>query len=136
MKSLMFPFRLDPRGLFAVTSSYPEIVRGQVIDALMTNLGERVFRPRYGCDLQAALFDPTDELVRADAASLIKTRLEQLVTRALVRLVSIDEGTPGSVVITVVYRASLYSTDTQVAVPVASEFLNRQQAIIQGAVNA
>ena len=28
----------------------------------MTNQGERVFRPRYGCDIQAALFDPRDEL--------------------------------------------------------------------------
>lgn len=136
MKTLMFPFRLDPRGTLAVTTNYHEVVRGQVIDALMTNLGERVYRPRYGCDVQAALFDPTDELVRADAASLIKTRLEQLVTRALVRRVSIAEGTIGTVVITVVYRPSLYSTDTEVAVPVASEFLNRQQALIQGGGNA
>jgi phage baseplate assembly protein W len=134
MKALMFPFRLDPRGVFAATTNYNEIVRGQVIDALMTNLGERQYRPRYGCDIQAALFDPTDELVRADTASIIKSRLEQLVTRALIRNVSIAEGTPGTVVITIVYRASLYATDTTVAVPVASEFLNRQQAITQGAV--
>ena len=64
-------------------------MRGQVIDALMTNLGERVFRPRYGCDIQAALFDPTDELVRRDAAGQIKNRLEQLVTRAIVRSVTV-----------------------------------------------
>ena len=47
-------------------------MRCQVIDALMTNQGERVFRPRYGCDIQAALFDPTDELVRRDAGAQIK----------------------------------------------------------------
>jgi len=134
MRALMFPFRLDPRGTMATTTNYAEIVRGQVIDALMTNLGERQYRPRYGCDIQAALFDPTDELVRADAASMIKQRLEQLVTRAIVRKVAVDPGTPGTVVITIVYRASLYATDTEVTVPVSSEFLNRQQAIIQGAV--
>jgi uncharacterized protein len=136
MKTFSFPFRLDTRGMMALTPTYAEVVRGQVIDALMTNLGERVFRPRYGCDIQAALFDPTDELVRADAASMIKTRLEQLVTRALVRSVTVDEGNVGTVIITVVYRASLYATDTTVAVPVASEFLRRQEAIIQGAGNA
>jgi len=135
MKALMFPFRLDPRGTFAATTNYAEIVRGQVIDALMTNLGERQYRPRYGCDIQAALFDPTDELVRADAASMIRQRLEQLVTRAIVRSVEITEGNPGTVIITILYRASLYATDTVVTVPVSSEFLNRQQAIIQGEVN-
>ena len=55
---------------------YEDLVRSQVIDALMTNQGERVFRPRYGCDVQAALFDPTDELVIKDAASRLKQALE------------------------------------------------------------
>jgi phage baseplate assembly protein W len=129
MKAIDFPFRLAPGGAIAMTPDYNHVVRAQVIDALMTNLGERVFRPRYGCDFQSALFDPTDELVRRDAASLISTRLQQLVTRCIVRSVDVAEGNPGTVVITVVYRCSLYATDTSVAVPVASEFINRQHII-------
>ena len=66
-ESISFPFRFVS-GNIAATNTYDEIVRGQVIDALMTNQGERVMRPRYGCDIQAALFDPRDELVRKDAA--------------------------------------------------------------------
>ena len=54
-----FPFHLDSSGHIAATATYEEVVRCQVIDALMTNQGERVFRPRYGCDIQAALFDPS-----------------------------------------------------------------------------
>jgi phage baseplate assembly protein W len=133
MKALKFPFHLDTTGALATTVAYPDIVRGQVIDAVMTNLGERVFRPRYGCDLQSALFDPVDELVRRDAASQIKQRLSMLVTRAIVRRCTIEEGEPGTVVITIVYRPSLYSTDTVLAIPVASEFLNRQ-AMLQGGI--
>ena len=129
MKALLYPFSLSPNGHLAETTDYNQIVRGQVIDALMTNLGERVFRPRYGCDVQAALFDPQDELVRHDAAGQLKGRLEQLVTRAIVRSVTIavSDPEPGYVTIRVMYRASLYDTDQEVAVPVASEFLARMQ---------
>lgn len=147
MKALDFPFRLEGRGQFAMTPNYNRIVRAQVIDAVMTNLGERVMRPRYGCDFQAALFDPSDELVRRDAASMIKTRLEQLVPRAIVRNVTVEvpssltqtssnAAEPGTVIITIVYRPSLYDTDTVLAVPVASEFIARQAAIQRGQVNA
>ena len=116
---------LPPRHLRAgsqETLTYDDLVRGQVIDALMTNQGERVMRPRYGCDVQAALFDPTDELMRRDAASHLKTRLEQFVSRAIIRSVAIStsdyaaptpdiRSEPVTVIITVVYRASLYATD-------------------------
>jgi phage baseplate assembly protein W len=131
MRALWHPFSLAPGGKLADTSDYAQIVRGQIIDALMTNLGERVFRPRYGCDIQAALFDPSDELVRRDAAGQIKHRLEQLVTRAIIRSVIVTAGDPqpGYVTVKVVYRPALYATDAEIAVPVASEFLNRQRAI-------
>jgi phage baseplate assembly protein W len=136
VKAIDFPFRLKSGGAIATTPSYGHLVRAQVIDAVVTNLGERVMRPRYGCDFQAALFDPSDELVRRDAASMIKSRLEQLVPRAIVRSVDIDipdyasqtvfsAAEPGMVVVSIVYKASMYATDTQVAIPVASEFIAR-----------
>ena len=45
MRALLYPFSLAPGGKLAETSDYAQIVRGQVIDALMTNLGERVYAP-------------------------------------------------------------------------------------------
>jgi len=59
-KSINFPFTIGPNGIVVETTSYEMVVRAQVIDALMTNQGERVFRPRYGCDIQSSLFDPSD----------------------------------------------------------------------------
>jgi uncharacterized protein len=136
VRAILYPFSLAPGGKLADTSDYAQIVRGQVIDALMTNLGERVFRPRYGCDIQAALFDPSDELVRRDAAGQIKHRLEQLVTRAIIRSVTVTaaDPEPGYVTVKVVYRPALYATDAEIAVPVASEYLNRQRAIPIGEI--
>ena len=138
MRAIQYPFHLDRNKNVAECTSYDDIVRGQVIDALMTNQGERVFRPRYGCDVQAALFDPNDELVRRDAAAFLKTKLEGLVVRATIRSVTLSEqlgfaspsplyhSDPSTIVITVVYRATLYATDTTINIPVASEFVRRQ----------
>jgi phage baseplate assembly protein W len=126
--AITFPFHLDASGKPAITNSYEEVVRAQVIDALMTNQGERVFRPRYGCDVQAAIFDPSDELMRRDAGGQIRQRLEQLVPRCIVRDVKVEvptSGPRGVIMITILYRPSLYSTDTSLTVPVASEFIDR-----------
>ena len=125
--AISFPFRLNPNGTIATVLSYEELVRGQVIDALMTNQGERVFRPRYGCDIQSALFDPVDELVRQDAASVIKNKLENFAPRCVVRAIEIELGEPGMVYINIVYRPSLVSTDQTLQVPFSSEFLARSR---------
>lgn len=138
MKAIQYPFNIGLGGNVKSTVSYEDLVRGQVIDALMTNRGERVMRPRYGCDVQAALFDPQDELVRRDAAALIKERLSQYVRRAFVREVKIEiglddprggifePGAAGVVLISVTYRVSMYGTDTTVTVPTSSAFVSRQ----------
>jgi uncharacterized protein len=125
MRALSYPFSLAPNGGIASTTTYEQIVRGQVIDALMTNQGERIMRPRYGCDVQSALFDPSDELVRRDAATVIQTHLEQFVPRCIVRSASIELGKPGIVYVNIVYRPSLFSADTSVQIPLSSEFLAR-----------
>jgi len=125
VKAIGIPFRLTGRTV-TDTSNYYEIVRGQVIDALMTNQGERVFKPRYGCDIQAALFDPTDDLNRHDAASLIRTRLESFVPRCVVRDITIDTPDASSTVyINIVYRVSSLADEVTLTVPIApSEFFS------------
>jgi phage baseplate assembly protein W len=126
MRALSFPFRLNARGKLSEAMSYSEIVEAQIIDALVTNLGERVMRPRYGCDIQAAIFDPSDELQRQDAAGLLKTRLGNLVPRALIEGVTLVDGNdPSTMVFNITYRPTPYSEATNVAVPVASEFITR-----------
>ena len=146
MKAIRSPFQITMSGGVAKSRGYNDIVRGQIIDALMTNQGERVMRPRHGCDILASVFDPSDELVRRDAASFIKQRLTQFVQRALITKVTVNLGSSlgrggessgpwvsndaiGQVDIRVSYRPSLYATDTEIEIPVSSEFLRRQIAI-------
>lgn len=127
MQAIKFPFSVSNGRTVQGTSSYDEIVRGQVIDALMTNQGDRVFRADYGCDIQSALFDPSDELVRADAATYIKEKLQRYVPRCVVSTVRIEspDDEPGVIYISVVYRTSVYQSDQTLKVPVSSEFIQR-----------
>lgn len=131
--AIRIPFQIIG-GRVQAANTYEEVVRGQVIDALMTNRGERVFRPMYGCDIQAALFDPRDELVRRDASRLISNRLESLVPRCTVTSVSIETPSEGPLVyVTIVYRPSPLSSEVSLTVPVSSssEFFTRATELQQ-----
>lgn len=136
MRAIAIPFRFTGE-VVAETTHYPDVVRGQVIDALMTNRGERAFRPRYGCDIQSTLFDPRDELVRVDAASIIKNRLSQMVPRCVVTSVSVvAPGASTELFIKVGYKPSLLAQEVEVSVPVSSsEFYARSTSEL-GAANA
>lgn len=130
MKAIKFPFAIANGRSLQITSSYDDVVRGQVVDALMTNQGDRVFRAEYGCDVQAALFDPSDALVRADAANYIKERLQRYVPRCVVNSVVVEspDTEPGVIYISVVYRTSVYNSDQVLKVPVSSEFIQRNMS--------
>jgi hypothetical protein len=118
MRALRVPFQITGTKIGVITD-YNEIVRAQVIDALMTNQGERVFRPLYGCDIQAALFDPTDELARHDAAAIIRERLRNLVPRCTIRYVLIEAGEDGQVDIKISYQASSVTGEATLNVPLS-----------------
>jgi phage baseplate assembly protein W len=135
MRALQVPFRVQG-GKVGTTTNYDEIVRGQVIDALMTNQGERVFRPHYGCDLQSALFDPRDELERQDAASIVRTRLAnantgpdgRVLLRASIRYVIIEtSGVPEAEVdVKISYQSSSVGGESTLTIPLpSSEFFGR-----------
>jgi phage baseplate assembly protein W len=130
VRSISFPFQFTTSKHKVVeTKTYDEVVRAQVIDALMTNQGERVFRPRYGCDVQSALFDPRDELVRQDAAALLTQRLEEFVPRCMVRSINFtlppDDST---VLVNIVYRPAPTATDVALSIPLpSSEYIARSR---------
>ena len=126
MKAIRIPFRVSGSKVDS-TSDYNEVVRGQVIDALMTNQGERLFKPHYGCDIQSALFDPSDELARQDAAAIVRQRLQQFVPRCTVRSIDIDTHAPESQVdININYRASSLLGEVSLTIPLpSSEFFGR-----------
>ena len=130
MKAISYPFTIDVQGRLGVATTYDQIVKGQLIDVLMTNFMERVMRPTYGSDLRSALFDPTDELVRGDAATQVATRVGQWAPRVILQSLKFkdDDLQPGTVFVDVLYRVGVFDQATQLKLPV-SRFLTEESVI-------
>lgn len=130
MKALDFPFRIDINGAIGTTEIYSHVVRGQLIDVLMTNFTERCMRPTYGSNLRAALFDPSDDLVRADASSLVDRRVKTWTPRVYLTGVafSLDDTRPGVVFVDVSYKSTEWDETRQLRLPTTT-FLSEESAV-------
>ena len=130
MKAIKFPFQIDIHGSVATTDQYPDIVTGQLIDVLMTNWNERVQRNRYGANLEAALFDPSDELVRADASAQVQQRIRGFAPRVVLKSVefSTDRLRPGYIFVDVIYSAGVFDETRTLRLPV-STFMSQETEI-------
>ncbi|HJR36293.1 MAG TPA: GPW/gp25 family protein [Gemmatimonadales bacterium] len=76
---LAFPFRVGPDGRTVPAATTAEHVRGELIQLLLTALGERPFIPELGCGLRAMVFEPASEVVE----SLTRARITEGITRWL-----------------------------------------------------
>ena len=74
-RHLAFPFRIGSDGRTAQVSSFEEHVRDELMQLLLTNLGERAFLPEFGGGLRRLVFEPASE------ASLGMTK--SMVTQAI-----------------------------------------------------
>lgn len=119
MIALKVPFAINS-GAIATTPSYSQIVKGQVIDAVTTNQGERLMNPTYGCNILANLFDPGDTLVQSDVAGQIAAKLPNFVPRALVSDVALapQPGADGTIIVNIRYAESQFSPAADVAIVV------------------
>tara|TARA_Y100001972_G_C7655381_1_gene329960 strand:- start:1453 stop:1860 length:408 start_codon:yes stop_codon:yes gene_type:complete len=55
--ALGFSFPLSGRAVFNPTFTTREVVKTNLINFLLTNKGERVFRPNFGADLRALIWE-------------------------------------------------------------------------------
>jgi hypothetical protein len=130
MNVLSTPFRIDIDGHVATTGTYAKVVRDQLVNVLMTNRLERIMRPQYGSDLSRALFDPTDELVRSDAARQVMQRIQQWAPRVTMYSVkfSVDDMRTGQVFVDVVYKAGAFAEVQTIKLPVSS-FIDQESPL-------
>jgi phage baseplate assembly protein W len=57
MKSISFPFTLDPFGKVTSTTDQRKIYQDKVLTLLSTAVGERPMRPTYGTNIATAMFE-------------------------------------------------------------------------------
>jgi phage baseplate assembly protein W len=118
-----FPFRIDTASQQTAQSGYAAHVDQMIRQLLLTDPGERVDLPQFGCGLRALVFAPISDALTAT----VKLRVIQGLTRWLADSVNVVDVTasaalddptvaPGTLQVTVTY--TLIETQTNRAVTV------------------
>jgi hypothetical protein len=85
-RHLAFPFHIGADGRAATPASVEDHVRGEVIQLLLTNLGERPFLPDFGGGLRRLVFERNDDLT----AGLTKAMVSQALSTWLGERVKVE----------------------------------------------
>jgi phage baseplate assembly protein W len=75
-RHLSFPFRVRADGRTANPAGLAEHVKGEVIQLLLTNQGEREFVPEFGGGVRGLLFEPIDDAL----VGLSKARITRAIS--------------------------------------------------------
>ncbi len=111
-RGISFPPRVGSDGRL-VWSEGESNIREAVRIILMTELGERIAAPEFGCGLGRYLFEPNSVSTRHSIALQIRQSLDRWEPRIAVEEVTVapDPNSPESAVATVIYR--LVATQSQ-----------------------
>jgi phage baseplate assembly protein W len=85
-KHLSFPFRIGKDGRTAEVTTLEEHVRDELIQLLLTNLGERPFLAEFGGGLRRLVFEPADET----SAAVTKAMVTQAVSNWLGHRITLE----------------------------------------------
>jgi len=88
-RHLAFPFRIGTDGRSVAPANLDEHVRGEILQLLLTNVGERPFLPSLGGNLRRLVFQGNDEIT----AGLAKSNISQALSYWLghrVKVLSLD----------------------------------------------
>lgn len=92
MKTINIPFKFEEGGVLS-TSSVDNVVKQQIVNYLMTTVGERVMNPAYGGNLQTLAFEINDPLVLMDYKTDILEEVNANLTFGKVLDIGISETT-------------------------------------------
>ncbi len=73
------PFTIGNNGYFAVSYTTKEQIKSNLKNLILTNRGERLMQPEFGCNLRQALF----EQIGPDTYSYIRGEIENQIQRWL-----------------------------------------------------
>jgi hypothetical protein len=85
-RHMAFPFHVGDDGRSATPALLDDHVRGEIIQLLLTNAGERPFLPRFGGDLRRMVFNRNDDVT----AGMVKSVLAQNLSRWLGQRIAVD----------------------------------------------
>ena len=88
-RHLAFPFRIGSDGRSATPESLEAHIRGEIMQLLLTNSGERPMLPTFGGNLRRLVFEGNDDVT----AGLAKSNISQALAHWLghrVKVISLD----------------------------------------------
>jgi hypothetical protein len=96
VKSFRFPLGIDTNlGRFAEENEYARHIEQLIMQVLLTNPGERINRPDFGCGLKRMIFSPnsdvTANLTQITIIQALDKWLGSLIKINDVRVTSVDE---------------------------------------------
>lgn len=104
-RGLAFPLRLGIKGL--AESAAVQKVEESIRMILGTQYGERVMRPRFGCNLKSLVFSPNNTATANLARYYVEEGLRQWEPRIeLVNIVVENDSQQGALLIRITYRLS------------------------------
>ena len=112
------PFN-GPAGPFNSTYSTQTQIKSNLLNLLLTNKGERVFNPEFGCDLKNALFEGITESTSELIKNLIITNVNLFVPEVQLTEILVEtspEYNNNSISVTVRYRMKISQNADQVTV--------------------
>ncbi len=86
-RHLSFPFRIGNDGRSAQVSSLEEHVHDELIQLILTNLGERAFLPEFGGGVRRLVFENATEPARG----MTKAILTQAISRWLGSRITLED---------------------------------------------
>lgn len=118
LRGFAFPFRVDPNGGVAFAEG-PDKLRQNIVQLLLTDLGERVMRRDYGGGLRAILHDPNNDALRAVVQHQVRKALTRWEPRAQVQQFSIDPSAdPASLSANLAFVARPQLVPTSARIPI------------------
>ena len=84
-RAIILPFSVDSSGSITSSSDQKAIWQSRVVTAVMTEIGERVFRPEYGGTIKSALFENY-----SDAISTVANSVKDVFNKYLTSLILIN----------------------------------------------
>jgi len=86
-KHLAYPFQISPDGRAAQVSTLEEHVKDELLQLLLTDIGERVFLPEFGGGVRQLVFEPLGEAT----LGMAKARLTQAITTYLDHRITLED---------------------------------------------
>jgi phage baseplate assembly protein W len=103
---IALPFSFNASGSVNVTNADEKVWSDRVITAVMTRIGERVMRPKYGSNVVATIFENESEassIVRREVPAIFATWLPELTLLAVTAKIENNELADNTLAISIEY---------------------------------